>query len=160
MLGSSLAFIDGSVVNVALPALAHDLKVDPANLSWTINAYLLPLGVLILLGGTLGDHFGRRRLFLIGLSVFSLSSLACAVAPSLSWLLAARALQGAGAALLMPNSPALRQKLQSKRRVFQCVHKRRPQQRSRPLRLTPLLLALHLLRIAILLVFQRLQIVL
>jgi EmrB/QacA subfamily drug resistance transporter len=107
MLGSSLAFIDGSVVNVALPALAHDLNVGPANLSWTINAYLLPLGVLILLGGTLGDHFGRRRLFLIGLSVFSLATLGCAVAPSLGWLLAARGLQGTGAALLMPNSLAI-----------------------------------------------------
>jgi EmrB/QacA subfamily drug resistance transporter len=107
MLGSSLAFIDGSVVNVALPALAHDLKISPANLSWTINAYLLPLGVLILLGGSLGDHFGRRRLFQIGLSVFSFASLGCAVAPSLAWLLAARALQGAGAALLMPNSLAI-----------------------------------------------------
>jgi EmrB/QacA subfamily drug resistance transporter len=107
MLGSSLAFIDGSVVNVALPALAHDLGISPANLSWTINAYLLPLGVLILLGGTLGDHFGRRRLFQIGLSLFSFSSLACAVAPSLAWLLTARALQGAGAALLMPNSLAI-----------------------------------------------------
>jgi EmrB/QacA subfamily drug resistance transporter len=107
MLGSSLAFIDGSVVNVALPALAHDLKVSPANLSWTINAYLLPLGVLILLGGTLGDHFGRRRLFQIGLSVFSFSSLACALAPSLAWLLGARGLQGIGAALLLPNSLAI-----------------------------------------------------
>jgi EmrB/QacA subfamily drug resistance transporter len=107
MLGSSLAFIDGSVVNVALPALAHDLRVGPANLSWTINAYLLPLGVLILLGGTLGDHFGRRRLFQIGLSVFSFASLACALAPSLAWLLAARGLQGVGAALLMPNSLAI-----------------------------------------------------
>jgi EmrB/QacA subfamily drug resistance transporter len=107
ILGSSLAFIDGSVVNVALPALAHDLGVDPADLSWTINAYLLPLGVLILLGGALGDHFGRRRLFQIGLSTFTLASLACAAAPSLAWLLAARALQGVGAALLMPNSLAI-----------------------------------------------------
>src|SRR3984957_11896939 len=101
MLGSSLAFIDGSVVNVALPALAHDLKVGPANLSWTINAYLLPLGVLILLGGALGDHFGRRRLFQIGLWTFTFASVVCAAAPSLSWLLAAPALHGAGAALPM-----------------------------------------------------------
>lgn len=107
ILGSSLAFIDGSVVNVALPALAHDLKVDPAHLSWTINAYLLPLGVLILLGGALGDHFGRRRLFQIGLSTFAFASLACAAAPSLAWLLAARGLQGLGAALLTPNSLAI-----------------------------------------------------
>jgi EmrB/QacA subfamily drug resistance transporter len=107
ILGSSLAFIDGSVVNVALPALAHDLKVDPANLSWTINAYLLPLGVLILTGGALGDHFGRRRLFQIGLAIFAFASLACSAAPSLAWLLAARGLQGLGAALLMPNSLAI-----------------------------------------------------
>jgi EmrB/QacA subfamily drug resistance transporter len=107
ILGSSLAFIDGSVVNVALPALAYDLKVGPADLSWAINAYLLPLGVLILLGGALGDHFGRRRLFQIGLSTFTFASLACAAAPSLAWLLAARGLQGLGAALLMPNSLAI-----------------------------------------------------
>src|SRR5882762_9210149 len=107
VLGSSLAFIDGSVVNVALPALAQDLKVNPADLSWTINAYLLPLGVLILIGGALGDRLGRRRLFQIGLSIFAAGSLACAAAPSLAWLLAARGLQGLGAALLMPNSLAI-----------------------------------------------------
>jgi EmrB/QacA subfamily drug resistance transporter len=107
ILGSSLAFIDGSVVNVALPALARDLKVDPANLSWAINAYLLPLGALILLGGALGDHFGRRRFFLIGIATFTCASVMCAGAPSLPWLLAARALQGLGAALLLPNSLAI-----------------------------------------------------
>jgi MFS family permease len=107
ILGSSLAFIDGSVVNVALPALAADLKVAAADLSWTINAYLLPLGALILLGGALGDHFGRRRLFQIGLLAFTVASVGCAAAPSVAWLLAARALQGLGAALLMPNSLAL-----------------------------------------------------
>jgi EmrB/QacA subfamily drug resistance transporter len=107
ILGSSLAFIDGSVVNVALPALAQDLEVGPANLPWTINAYLLPLGALILLGGALGDHFGRRRLFLIGLWAFTGASVVCAAAPSLAWLLAARGLQGLGAALLMPNSLAI-----------------------------------------------------
>jgi EmrB/QacA subfamily drug resistance transporter len=107
ILGSSLAFIDGSVVNVALPALAHELKVSPVHLSWTINAYLLPLGVLILLGGALGDHFGRRRMFQIGLWTFTFASVACAAAPSLAWLLAARGLQGLGAALLVPNSLAI-----------------------------------------------------
>lgn len=107
ILGSSLAFIDGSVVNVALPALAHDLNVDPANLTWAINAYLLPLGALILLGGALGDHFGRRRLFQLGLFIFTFASVVCAAAPSLGWLLAARGLQGFGAALLMPNSLAI-----------------------------------------------------
>jgi EmrB/QacA subfamily drug resistance transporter len=105
--GSSLAFIDGTVVNVALPALARDLHASPSNISWTINAYLLPLGALILLGGSLGDHFGRRRWFLIGLITFTIGTLACAVTPSLSWLLAGRGLQGIGAALLMPNSLAI-----------------------------------------------------
>ena len=75
ILGSSVAFIDGSVVNVALPALARDLGAGPAELSWTINAYLLPLGALILLGGGAGDHFGRRRLFLVGLAIFTVASL-------------------------------------------------------------------------------------
>ena len=80
ILGLSVAFIDGSVVNVALPALARDLGAGPAELSWTINAYLLPLGALILLGGGAGDHFGRRRLFLLGLAIFTLASLLCAAA--------------------------------------------------------------------------------
>jgi EmrB/QacA subfamily drug resistance transporter len=107
ILGSSLAFIDGSIVNVALPALALNLDVGASNLPWVINAYLLPLGALTLLGGALGDHFGRRRLFHAGLSIFTLASAACAASPSLGWLLAARGLQGLGAALLMPNSLAI-----------------------------------------------------
>jgi EmrB/QacA subfamily drug resistance transporter len=107
ILGSSLAFIDGSVVNVALPALASGLHADPSNLSWAINAYLLPLGALILLGGSLGDHFGRRRLFLIGLVLFASASILCAAAPTFEWLLAGRSAQGIGAALLMPNSLAI-----------------------------------------------------
>ena len=107
ILGSSLAFIDGSVVNVGLPALAHGLHADPSNLSWAINAYLLPLGALILLGGSLGDHFGRRRLFLIGLLLFASASILCAAAPTFAWLLAGRSTQGVGAALLMPNSLAI-----------------------------------------------------
>jgi EmrB/QacA subfamily drug resistance transporter len=107
ILGSSLAFIDGSVVNVALPALASGLHADPSNLSWAINAYLLPLGALILLGGSLGDHFGRRRLFLIGLVLFASASILCAAAPTFAWLLAGRSAQGIGAALLMPNSLAI-----------------------------------------------------
>lgn len=107
ILGSSLAFIDGSVVNVALPAVAANLHIDSSSLPWTINAYLLPLGALTLLGGALGDHFGRRRWFHIGLIVFTLSSSACAAAPSTAWLLAARGLQGVGAALLLPNSLAI-----------------------------------------------------
>jgi EmrB/QacA subfamily drug resistance transporter len=107
ILGSSLAFIDGSVVNVALPALARQLHADPARLSWAINAYLLPLGALILLGGGLGDHFGRRRVFLVGLILFTGASILCAAAPTFEWLLAGRGAQGVGAALLMPNSLAI-----------------------------------------------------
>jgi EmrB/QacA subfamily drug resistance transporter len=107
ILGSSLAFIDGSVVNVALPALARQLHADATSLSWAINAYLLPLGALILLGGGLGDHFGRRRVFLMGLTLFASASMLCAAAPTFGWLLAGRAAQGVGAALLMPNSLAI-----------------------------------------------------
>ena len=107
ILGSSVAFIDGSVVNVALPALGHDLGASPAGLAWTINAYLLPLGALILIGGGTGDHFGRRRLFMIGLATFTVASVLCALAANLPWLLGGRALQGLGAALLMPNSLAI-----------------------------------------------------
>jgi MFS family permease len=107
ILGSSLAFIDGSVVNVALPAIAGDLGASSSELSWTINAYLLPLSALMLLGGGAGDHFGRRRIFLYGLTVFTLGSILCAAAPTLAGLLVARCVQGLGAALLMPNSLAI-----------------------------------------------------
>jgi EmrB/QacA subfamily drug resistance transporter len=107
ILGSSLAFIDGSVVNVALPTLGRALHAGPAELAWTINAYLLPLGALTLLGGAAGDHFGRRRLFLFGIGLFLVASVLCAAAPTLGLLLAGRGLQGVGAALLMPNSLAL-----------------------------------------------------
>ena len=107
ILASSLAFIDGSVVNVALPAIGKSLHAGAADLQWTINAYLLPLSALLLLGGALGDHFGRRRLLVGGIALFALASVACALAPSLAILLPARALQGVGAAMLMPNSLAI-----------------------------------------------------
>ena len=106
ILGSSLAFIDGSVVNVALPAIGQDVGAGAQALAWTINAYLLPLSALILFGGALGDHYGRRRLFLAGTALFLAASLACALAPSLAVLLAGRVVQGIGAAMLMPNSLA------------------------------------------------------
>ncbi len=107
ILASSLAFIDGSVVNVGLPAIGADLDGGAADLQWIVNAYLLPLSALLLLGGAAGDRFGRRRLLVIGVALFAVASLVCAVAPSLPWLLAGRALQGIGAALLMPNSLAI-----------------------------------------------------
>ena len=103
---SSLAFIDGSVVNVALPAIGRNLHASASELQWSVNAYLLPLSALLLLGGAAGDHFGRRRLLTIGSALFALASLGCAWAPTLPWLLAMRAVQGTGAALLMPNSLA------------------------------------------------------
>jgi EmrB/QacA subfamily drug resistance transporter len=107
ILASSLAFIDGSVVNVGLPAIGHSLKGSAASLSWVVNAYLLPLSALILFGGALGDRFGRRRLMNIGVALFAASSVACAMAPTLLTLCLARALQGIGAALLLPNSLAI-----------------------------------------------------
>ena len=107
ILASSLSFIDGSVVNVGLPAIRHDLHGGAAALQWVVNGYLLPLSALLLLGGALGDRFGRKRLLVIGIVLFALTSTLCALAPSLPWLLFARWGQGAGAALLMPNSLAI-----------------------------------------------------
>jgi EmrB/QacA subfamily drug resistance transporter len=107
ILGSSLAFIDGSVVNVALPAIQHDLGAKSAMLSWAVNAYLLPVGALTLIGGGIGDEYGRRKFFLAGIYLFAAASILCASAPDFGWLLAGRALQGIGAALLMPNSLAI-----------------------------------------------------
>lgn len=104
ILASSLSFIDGSVVNVALPAIGRDLGGNAADLQWTVNAYALPLSALLLLGGAAGDQFGRRRLLIGGTILFALASLACALATSLPALLAARAAQGIGSAMLMPNS--------------------------------------------------------
>jgi len=107
ILASSLAFIDGSVVNVALPAIGASLHGEAAGLQWVINAFLLPLSALLLFGGAAGDRFGKRRLLIGGVALFGVASIACAAAPSLGWLLAARFLQGVGAALLMPNSLAI-----------------------------------------------------
>jgi EmrB/QacA subfamily drug resistance transporter len=107
ILASGLAFIDGTVINVGLPAIGTSLHGGAADLQWIINAYLLPLSTLLLLGGAAGDHFGRTRLLVIGTAAFALASVACAAAPSLPWLLLARAVQGTSAALLMPNSLAI-----------------------------------------------------
>lgn len=107
ILASSLSFVDGSVVNVALPAIGADLQAEASGLQWIVNAYLLPLSALLLLGGAAGDKFGRRRLFLLGIALFAIASALCALAPSLELLLAGRALQGIASAMLMPNSLAL-----------------------------------------------------
>jgi EmrB/QacA subfamily drug resistance transporter len=107
ILASSLSFIDGSVVNVGLPAIGKDLQGSAAELQWVINAYLLPLSALLLLGGAAGDRFGRVRVLVVGIGLFAVASAICTVAPSLYVLLAGRALQGVGAALLLPNSLAI-----------------------------------------------------
>lgn len=110
VLGSSMAFIDGSVVNIALPAIQRDLAGSSAGLAamqWVINAYLLALGSLVLVGGSLGDRFGRRTVFIIGIALFTAASVACGLAPGTGALIAARALQGVGAALLVPASLAI-----------------------------------------------------
>jgi EmrB/QacA subfamily drug resistance transporter len=104
---SSLSFIDGSVLNVALPAIRGSLHAGAAEVQWVVNAFTLPLASLILLGGALGDHQGRRLWLVIGTTLFGLASLLCALSPSLEPLLVGRALQGIGAALLLPNSLAL-----------------------------------------------------
>jgi EmrB/QacA subfamily drug resistance transporter len=107
ILASAMAFIDGSVVNVGLPAIGANLKAGAGDLSWVINAYLLPLSALLLLGGAAGDRFGRVRVLVFGTALFGAASAACAWAPNLAWLLAGRALQGVGSALLMPCSLAI-----------------------------------------------------
>lgn len=104
---SSLSFIDGSVLNVALPAMRQSLDASAAEIQWVVNGFTLPLAALILLGGALGDHQGRRRWLVIGTTLFGLASLLCALSRSLELLLLGRALQGTGAALLLPNSLAL-----------------------------------------------------
>lgn len=104
---SSLSFIDGSILNVALPAIRAGTGASAAEVQWVVNIYTLPLAALILLGGALGDHQGRRRWLVIGTALFGAGSLACAVSGSLEPLLFGRALQGIGAGLLLPNSLAL-----------------------------------------------------
>jgi EmrB/QacA subfamily drug resistance transporter len=107
VLGTSLTFIDGSALGVALPAIQSDLGAGPAAVQWVSNAYLLTLGALVLIGGAAGDQFGRRRVFLIGVAVFALASIACGLAPNVELLIAGRAVQGIGAALLTPGALAV-----------------------------------------------------
>jgi len=107
VLGSGVAFLDGTVVNVALPAIGRDLGADLAGLQWTITGYALTLAALILLGGSLGDRYGRRRVYLIGVVWFGIASLACALAPNIATLVGARLLQGIGGALMTPGSLAI-----------------------------------------------------
>ncbi|CAE6762196.1 MULTISPECIES: MFS transporter [Paraburkholderia] len=104
ILGSSMAFIDGSVVNVALPSIQTELGASVAAIQWVVNAYLLFLGALVLVGGSLGDKLGRRTVFIAGIGLFTLASIGCGLAPGVGALIAARAVQGIGAAMLVPSS--------------------------------------------------------
>ena len=107
VLGSSLAFIDSTVVNIALPRIGDELNASAAGLQWTVNGYALSLASLILLGGSLGDRFGRKRIFQIGVGWFAVASLLCGLAPSVELLVGARVLQGIGGALLTPGGLAI-----------------------------------------------------
>ena len=104
-----MAFLDATVVNIALPAIGSDLAADVTGLTWTVNAYTLTLAAFVLVGGSLGDRFGRRRIFMVGVAWFGVASLVCALATGIGMLVAARALQGVGAALLTPGALAILQ---------------------------------------------------
>jgi EmrB/QacA subfamily drug resistance transporter len=107
VLGSGVAFLDGTIVNVALPAIAEDLDASLGDLQWVLDSYLVTLTALLLLGGALGDRYGRRRVFLIGLGAFTAASIVCGAAPTVEVLIVARAAQGIGAAMLIPGSLAI-----------------------------------------------------
>lgn len=107
IIGSSMGFLDGSVVNIALPAIQQALHADAAATQWIVNAYLLLLGSLVLIGGSAADLYGRRRIFVLGVLCFTVASIACALSPNIGVLILARAVQGLGAALLMPASLAM-----------------------------------------------------
>src|SRR5262252_6986675 len=107
VLGSSMAFLDATVVNVALPTIGRHLGASLGGQQWTVTAYTLTLAGLILLGGAVGERLGRRRIFIVGVAWFALSSALCGLAPSIGVLIAARTLQGIGGALLTPGSLAI-----------------------------------------------------
>src|SRR6267378_7548553 len=107
ILASSMAFIDGTVVNVALPSLQQNLQATAIGVQWVVEAYSLFLSALLLVGGSLGDHYGRKRIFVIGVSIFAIASAWCGIAPNINQLIIARAAQGVGGALLVPGSLAI-----------------------------------------------------
>ncbi|HTU07465.1 MAG TPA: MFS transporter, partial [Trebonia sp.] len=109
VLGSGIAALDATVVGIALPAIGRDFHAQVSSLQWVVDGYTLTLAGLLLLGGSLGDSYGRRKVFAIGTVWFALASLACGVAPNVEFLITARALQGAGGALLTPGSLAILQ---------------------------------------------------
>lgn len=103
-----MAFLDGTVVNLALPILQNSFRANVLNVQWVVESYALTLASLLLVGGSLGDRYGRRKIYIYGIGLFALSSVAClGLAADIRWLIGARALQGVGAALLIPGSLAL-----------------------------------------------------
>ena len=104
ILASSMAFIDGTALNVVLPALQRSLQATGADLFWLLNAYLLMLASLILIGGALGDKLGRKKIFMVGIFVFIAGSAACGLAPTVTLLIVFRIMQGIGGALMIPGS--------------------------------------------------------
>src|SRR5260370_13013602 len=107
ILGSSMAFIDSTVVNVAMPAVQADFHSTVLDMQWVVESYGLLLAALILVGGSLGDLFGRRRMFMVGVAIFAMASAGCGVASNIHQLIIARSVQGVGAALLVPGSLAI-----------------------------------------------------
>src|SRR4051812_233719 len=107
IIGSAMAFIDGTVTNVALPQIQDRLGAAAIDAQWIVEAYSLFLAALILVGGSLGDHYGRRRIFLLGVTIFTVASVGCALALTPGQLITARAVQGVGGALLVPGSLAI-----------------------------------------------------
>jgi EmrB/QacA subfamily drug resistance transporter len=107
IVGSSMAFVDGTLVNVALPTIQRDLRATAFEMQWVVESYALLLAALLLVGGSLGDRFGRRKIFAIGVTLFAVASVACAFSFDVQQLISARAVQGVGAALLVPGSLAL-----------------------------------------------------
>ncbi|HEY2500413.1 MAG TPA: MFS transporter, partial [Mycobacterium sp.] len=107
ILGSGIALLDGTVVNVALPTIGRNLDAGLTDQQWVLDGYLLTLSALLLSGGAAGDRYGRRRVFIAGLVVFTAASLGCGIAPTIGWLIGARLVQGVGAAALVPGGLAL-----------------------------------------------------
>jgi EmrB/QacA subfamily drug resistance transporter len=107
IVGSGMAFIDATIVNVALPAIQHDLRATASEMQWVVESYALFLASLLLVGGSLGDHFGRRRIFTIGVAIFAMASAGCALSRDVHLLILVRGLQGIGGALLVPGRLAL-----------------------------------------------------
>src|ERR1700738_480495 len=107
ILASAMAFIDGTALNVVLPSLQQSLQATGADLFWILNAYLLMLAALVLIGGSLGDKLGRKKMFMVGILIFIAGSAACGIASTVSWLIGFRILQGIGGALMIPGSLSL-----------------------------------------------------